>query len=248
MKIATFALAAAMMAAPLAASAQEISVRPAVAAGNTLLTIQAEGRTTRKPDLASFTAGVASAGKTAGEAMAANSAQMSKVVAALRRAGIAERDIQTSNLNLNPVYAPQQPRPDGTIEPVEPRIIGYQASNALTVRQRNLAEFGKVIDTLVAAGANQVNGPNFEMDDPDAALDQARGEAMKKARARAQLYAGAAGLKVVRIISIAENGGYMPRPAMAFRLEAADAAAGTPMLAGEVALQASVTVQYELAP
>ncbi|HEX7751345.1 MAG TPA: SIMPL domain-containing protein [Novosphingobium sp.] len=248
MRTAALALAATMMAVPFAASAQEIAVRPTVAAGNTLLTVQAEGRTTRRPDLASFSAGVATAGKTAGEAMAANAAQMSKVVAALRRAGIAERDIQTSNLNLNPVYAPQQPRPDGTIEPVEPRIIGYQANNSVTVRQRDLAAFGKVIDTLIAAGANQVNGPNFEMDDADAALDQARADAMKKARARAQLYATAAGLKVVRVVSIAESGGYMPRQAMAYKLEAAPAGADTPVLAGEVALQASVTVQYELAP
>ena len=77
-----------------------------------------------------------------------------------------------------------------------PRIIGYQVSNQVTVRQRNLAQFGRMIDTLVSAGANQVNGPSFQMDEPDAALDEARVEAMKKARARAKLYASAAGLQV----------------------------------------------------
>lgn len=253
MKIAALALAAPLLAgalaAPLAAaSAQEVTVGPAVARGNTLLTVQAEGRSTRKPDLAVFTAGVATAGKTAGEAMAANAAQMNKVVAALKRAGIAERDIQTSNLSLSPVYAPQRPMPNGTVEVQDPEIIGYQANNSVTVRQRNLAEFGKTIDTLIAAGANQVNGPSFEVDDNDAALDEARNDAMKKARGRANLYASAAGLKIVRILSISESGGYAPRPPIAYRMVAQEAAGSTPVMSGEIALQANVTVQYELAP
>lgn len=244
MKTAAFALVAAVMAIPAAASAQDVT--PAIARGNTLLTVQGEGKTAKKPDLAVFNAGVATAGKTAGEALSANSAQMARVVAALKRAGIAERDIQTSNIGLNPVYAQQQPRLAGSIEPEEARIIGYQANNQVTVRQRKLAEFGKVIDALVAAGANQVNGPSFEVDDADAALDGARVDALKKARARAELYAGAAGLKIVRVVSISESGGYVPRGPVMYRMDAA--AAAPPIMAGEVALQANVTVQYELAP
>ena len=244
------ALALAALAAPAVAEAHDVSSGPVVAAGNTLLSLSAEGRSTRKPDLALFTAGVASAGKTAGEALSANSADMNRVIAALKRAGIADRDIQTSNLSLNPVYQPQIQRPDGRMEPEQPRIIGYQVSNTVNVRQRNLAEFGRVIDTLVTAGANQVNGPSFQLDDSDAAMDEARIEAMTKARARAGLYARAAGMKVVRILSISESGGYVPQPQVMYtRATAADSAgAPTPVAAGEVAMSASVTVMFELAP
>ena len=220
-----------------------------IAPGNTLLTVSADGRSLRTPDLAVFNAGVASSGKTAGEALRSNAADMNRVIAALMRAGIADRDIQTSNLSLNPVYAPQVQRPDGQYEQPQQRIIGYQANNSVTVRQRNLAEFGRVIDTLVEAGANQVNGPSFQMDDPDAASDEARLAAMKKARARAELYARAAGLRVGRILSISESGGYNPGPPVMFARMAADSApAPSPVAAGEIQLNANVTVLFELMP
>lgn len=243
-------IAIALSALSGAAHAHDVSSGPVVAPGNTVLTVSAEGRTTRVPDLASFNAGVTSRGKTAGEAMAANSRDMDRVVAALKRAGIADRDIQTSNLSLNPIYAPQQRLPSGEIDPPEARIIGYQANNMVTARQRNLAQFGKVIDTLVSAGANQVNGPSFEVDNPDAALDAARVQAMKKARDRAELYARAAGLRVARILSISESGGYSPMPVMYARAAAMDSAGAPPppVAAGELALNANVTVMFELAP
>ena len=248
MKTALFLATLAAVMAPLSAQAQNVSSGPVVAAGNTLLTLTAEGRSTRKPDLATFSAGVASTGKTAGEALSANSADMSRVIAALKRAGIADRDIQTSNLSLNPVYAPQRQMPDGTIEPAQPSIIGYQVNNTVNVRQRNLADFGRVIDTLVSAGANQVNGPGFEIDNPDAAMDEARAEAMKKARSRADLYARAAGMKVLRILTITESGGYSPQPPVMYARMAMDKAESTPMAAGEVSLNASVSVTFELTP
>ncbi len=248
----SLALAAlsAPLAAPLAAQAHELSSGPVVAAGNTLLTLSAEGRSNRTPDLAVFSAGVTSQGKTAGEALSANSADMNKVIAALKRAGIADRDIQTSNLSLNPIYQPQRPMPDGTVEPAQPKIIGYQVYNTVNVRQRNLAQFGRVLDTLVAAGANQINGPNFQMDDPDAATDEARTQAMKKARARANLYASAAGLKVLRILAISESGGYVPQPQVMYsRAAMADGMEkSTPVAAGEVSLISTVTVLFELTP
>ena len=231
--------------AALAQSAPSVTIAP----GNTLLTVSADGRSVRTPDLAVFTAGVTSQAKTAGAALSANAADMNRVVAALKRAGIADRDIQTSNLSLNPIYAPPIQRPDGQYEQQEQRIIGYNATNTVTVRQRKLSEFGRVIDTLVEAGANQVNGPSFQMDEPDAATDEARLEAMKKARARAELYAKAAGLRVVRILSISESGGYNPGPPVVFARMAADSeAAPSPVAAGEIQLNANVTVMFELAP
>jgi uncharacterized protein YggE len=240
-----FALAAA--AAP-PALAQQVAMAPAIAAGHTLLTVNAEGRTSRRPDMAVFTAGVSSSGKTAGDALAANSADMAKVIAALKRAGIADRDIQTSNLSLNPVYADMSRQP--AVDPLEqqvPRIIGYQANNTVTVKQRDLAQFGKVIDTLVSAGANQVNGPSFQIDQADAALDEARVAAVKKARERAGLYAGALGMKVARIVAISESGGYSP-PMPMYRMDVAQAAAAPSIAPGEVSLEMNVTVQFELAP
>ena len=250
MKRFTLALALAALAAPLAVQAHELSSGPVVAAGNTLLTLSAEGRSNRTPDLAVFSAGVTSQGKTASEALSANSADMNKVIAALKRAGIADRDIQTSNLSLNPIYQPQRQLPDGTVEPAQPKIIGYQVYNTVNVRQRNLAQFGRVLDTLVAAGANQINGPSFQMDDPDAATDEARIQAMKKARARANLYASAAGLKVLRILAISESGGYMPQPPVMYaRAAMADGMEkSTPVAAGEVSLTSTVTVLFELVP
>ena len=191
--LATLALAASAISG--SAMAHDASSGPVVAAGNTLLTLSAEGKSTRKPDLATFSAGVNSSGKTAGEALAKNAEAMNRVIASLKRAGIADKDIQTSNLSLNPVYADMSRQPRDPLEQMAPPIVGYQVNNTINVRQRNIAEFGRVIDTLVSAGANQVNGPSFEMDNPDAALDEARGAAMKKARGRANLYAKAAGLR-----------------------------------------------------
>jgi uncharacterized protein YggE len=243
------ALALAVAAVAQPALAQQASSGPAIEAGHTLLTVSAEGSTSRKPDLAVFSAGVTSSGKTAGAALAANSADMTKVIAALKKAGIAERDIQTSNLSLNPVYADRSRQPTDPLEQEAPRIIGYQANNTVTVKQRKLDDFGKIIDTLVSAGANQVNGPSFQIDQPDAALDEARLAAVKKARQRADLYARATNMKVVRMISISESGGYTP-PRPMYRMAVAQDAMGAapPVAAGEVSLEMNVTVQFELAP
>jgi len=238
--------------APAAASAQAATVAPVLSTNGTLLSISAEGKVTRTPDLALFTAGVVSQGKTASEALTANAADMTRVIAALKRAGIEDRDIQTSNLSLNPIYQPQRSLPDGTIDPPQPRIIGYQANNSVSVRQRKLASYGKVIDTLVSAGANQVNGPSFEVDNPEPALDEARTAAMRKARARADLYARAAGLRVGRILSISENGGWSPPQPVMYRMAAMDGAPPpappSPVQAGEMQLSLTVSVQFELVP
>lgn len=231
------------------ALAQQAGPVPAIEAGHSLLTVTAQGSSTRTPDMARYSAGVTTQGATASAALSANSTQMTQVVAALKRAGIADKDIQTSNLNLNPVYAQPKRLPDGNYEDGPQRIVGYQASNTVSVRQRKLTDMGKVIDALVTAGANQVNGPEFMMAQPEAAQDEARVDAMKTARARAELYAKASGLRVARIVSISESGGYAPSPVMFVRKEAMDAAApAPPVAAGELEMAVNVTVQFELAP
>ena len=221
---------------------------PVIGAASTLLAVSADGRSTRTPDLATFSAGVTSQGKTAAEAMTANSADMNRIFAALKKAGIADKDIQTSTINLNPIYGQPVIGPNGSVVQ-EARIIGYQAMNMVNVKQRDLKGFGKVLDALVASGANQVSGPNFQMENADAAMDEARVAAMKAARARAELYAKAAGLRVVRVLSISEGGGYNPpMPVMYAKAEMADAAMPTPIAAGQVEATVNVSVQFELAP
>lgn len=234
------------LAFPAGAMAHDAQSGPVIAAGGTLLVISAEGRSSRTPDLAVFSAGVTTQGKTAREAMSANAAAMSKVFAQLKQAGIAERDVQTSTINLNPIYG--QPVLDERGQMVrEPLIIGYQAMNMVTVRQRDLKGFGKVLDALVASGANQISGPGFEIENPAAAQDEARVNAMKAARSRAELYAKAAGLRVVRILSISEGGYNPPTPVMYAKAEMADTAS-TPVAAGQVETSVSVNLQFELAP
>lgn len=245
--LAASALASAI---PGAASAQDMSLVPPIAAGHTLLSVSAQGSSTRTPDMASFSAGVTTQGATASDALSSNSLAMNKVIAALKRAGIADRDIQTSTINLNPQWSQPKRLPDGSYEDGTQRIIGYQANNSVNVRARKLDQMGRVIDALVSAGANQVNGPNFMLSEQAAADDEARVDAMKAARARADLYAKAAGLRVVRIVAINESGGYArPMPMMYAKADmAAPAAPPPPVAAGEMETTINVAVSFELAP
>jgi hypothetical protein len=216
-----------------------------------LLSVSAEGQSRREPDLALFSAGVVTQADTAAEALAANSRRMERVVAALKAAGIAERDIQTSAISLQPRYTnPEPPRPyDGGVQqPEAPRIVGYEAHNNVQVRVRRLDRMGRIIDTLVSEGANQVNGPSFTLDEPSSALDEARTEAVANARKRAELYARAAGMRVARILTISEGGGYYPmQESFAIgRAAMAPPAPPTPVAPGELTLGVSVSVQFEL--
>ena len=209
MKSLKFALAPLALALALPGAAMANDLQTPIAATSTLLTVSADGKTSRVPDLAVFNAGVTSQGATAGAALSANSADMTRVIATLKKAGIADKDIQTSQISLNPIYGQPVVQPNGMVLQ-EPKIVGYQATNTVSIRSRDIRNFGKVLDALVASGANQVNGPSFQIAEPDAATDEARVNAMKAARARADLYARAAGLRVVRIVSISESGGYSP--------------------------------------
>ena len=240
---------------------------PTVPAGHSILTVSGQGDSESDPDVAVFSAGVQTQAETAAEALAENSRKMEAVIATLKRSGIAERDIQTNNLNISPVYS--DPERDAIMaarasgQPYMPppnqerlrRIVGYEVSNNVMVRQRDLKNFGKVIDTLVAAGATQVNGPNFQLDQQDRAMDTARVEAVRDAQRLAQLYASAAGLRIVRVLTIAEGGAYY-RPQPMFRTFGESSMGAppppppppAPIQPGQVNLNASVTVTYELAP
>lgn len=229
------ATAALFTVSALPAAAQEL--RPVMLDG-TVLEVSAEGASTRVPDVAVIQAGVITQAPTAQAAMAQNSQRMAAVLAALRGAGIAERDLQTSSISLSPQYRYENNQP--------PILTGYQASNQVSVRFRDISKSGAILDTLVKQGANNIAGPNLTVDKPEAALDEARTDAIRKARARATLYAEAAGLRVDRILAISESGAMpQPVPVMAFRADKM-AAANTEVVAGEQQLNVTVSVRFLL--
>src|SRR5438309_5130876 len=188
---------------PAAAGAQQTASISQTITG-ARLDISETGEVTRVPDIAIISAGVVTRSPTATGAIQDAADRMSKVLAALKRAGIDGRDIQTSSINLNPEYRYVENQP--------PQLTGYTASNQLTVRFRDIRNSGKILDALVKEGANQINGPSLTVDKPEAALDEARAKAVVMARARAELYARSLGLRVARVVSVSENAGEYPVP------------------------------------
>lgn len=206
----------------------------------TTLNLSASGESKVAPDLATITLGVQTDGATAAGAMSANAAQMTKVIAALKKAGIAERDIQTSNLSVNPQYVYVENNP--------PKLTGYQASNQVTVQVRDLAKLGQTVDATVNAGATNVGGISFGLQDPLAAENQARLDAVKALQAKADLYARATGYKIVRLVSLGEGGGYTPQPPMPmYAMAKREMSDSSPVSAGELKVRVDVLATYELA-
>jgi uncharacterized protein YggE len=203
--------------------------------------LSAYGETRVAPDMATISLGVQNDDMTAAGALKANGLKMNQVIAALKKAGIAERDIQTSGLNVNPQYVYEQNQP--------PKFNGYQVSNQVTVVVRDLSKLGQAVDATVSAGANTVGGVSFGLQNPDAAENAARVEAVKALQAKADLYAKATGYKIVRLVSLGEGGGYTPAPppmpmyAMAKR-EMADS---TAIAGGELKVRIDVSATYEVA-
>jgi len=231
MKTLLLPLAALALAAPALA---DVTTTPI---SGTELDISATGTSNRTPDIATIGAGVVTQAARAGDAMAANAKAMSTTIAALKRAGVADRDIQTQSINLRPQYRYGDNQP--------PVLTGYQASNRVSVRIRDLAGAGGVIDALVGADANQIDGPTLSVEHPEAALDEARAKALATARTRADLYAKAAGLTVRRIVRISESESAPPivRPMAMMAMKRADT---TPVEAGEQELTVNLSVVFEL--
>lgn len=222
---------------PSAAVAQQAAITQTIA--GTRLDINATGEVTRVPDLAVITAGVVSRSTTASAALQDTADRMTRVLAALRRAGVQDRDIQTSNVSLNPEYRYPQDQ--------APQLVGYSASNSVTIRFHDIRNSGKILDALVAQGANQINGPSMAVEKPEAALDEARAKAIAIGRARAELYARSMGLRVARIVSVNESGGYYaPPPPPAPMMMARAERDSTPVQPGEQKLQVSLAMTFEL--
>jgi uncharacterized protein YggE len=228
------ALAAAIAAALLAAPAQAQVAAPATIA------VTGEATISAAPDLAQIDGGVTSEAKTAREASDANNAAMGKVLQALQGAGIDQKDYRTSRLSLQPESAPNR---NGASTPT---IIGYRASNRVTVRLRDVTKLASVIDAMVTAGANDIGGISFRVSNASKLLDDARGQAVADARRKAEIYARAAGVTLGAPLSISEEGNAAPVPYR--RLAAGIAVAATPVAAGEETLQVTVSVSWAIKP
>ncbi len=201
------------------------------------ISVSATGQSFRVPDTATVSAGVVTQAVSASEAMNANAQQMNAAISQLLRAGIAQRNIQTSQLSLQPRYDYQDRQ--------APVITGYEARNTVTAKSENLQGVGPMLDALVRAGANNINGVTFSVSKPEAAQSEARIAAIKAARRKAEEMAGAAGVRLGRIVTLSEGGGdFSPRPVMmAARAESLDS---TPVAAGEQALSVTVNITYEI--
>jgi uncharacterized protein YggE len=204
-------------------------------AAERLVTVTGEATFAVPPDSAVIRIGVSSLEKTAREAGEANAKQMTAVLTTVKASGIAERDIQTSRLSLQPQYDPNK---GGTA-----RLTGFQANNQVTIRIRDIDNLPTVLDRAIAAGANEMSGIEFVVSDQSKLLDQARDEAIADARRKAELYARAARAKLGQVVSISEEGtAPQPRPMQAVR------AGAVPIAPGEQTLRAIVSVSYELTP
>ena len=234
------AIALAAGTAMTAASAQTPNpATPMTTNDGTLLSVSAEATSQRVPDVATISTGVVTRGADSNAAMRENADQMAKVLAALKGAGIPERDIRTTGVNLNPQYQYAENQP--------PKITGYEARNTVSVKVRDLGKLGKIMDTLVAEGANELNGPSFEVDKPDEAYDEALRAALEKAQARAEMYAKALNLRVRRIVSIDETSGGFRPPVPMMRAMAMEAkGADTAISPGESSLGVSLNIVFEL--
>lgn len=202
------------------------------------ITVVGSGTASARPDTAEVSAGVVTQAATAAQALAKNNAAMDKVLKAVTALGIADRDVQTTNVSVVPQ------RRQGRQDPQPLEIIGYEVSNQVRVKVRDLAVVGRLLDALVGQGVNALGGISFAVGDPAPVLDQARAKAMADARRKAEVYARAAGMTLGALQSVREStpgvprfGGEMPR---------AMALSAVPVAAGEQEFQASITVTYAL--
>lgn len=212
-----------------------------LARGETLLTVSGTGRAESRPDKAIFTAGLEVTGTNAADASARTNQAVRRIVTALKALGVAERDVQTSSLSIGRIdYGRDRGK--------------FHASNTITVKVRQVDQAGAAIAAATQAGANVLSGPNLSVADPEAAALSAHGKAYRAARAKADAYARAAGLKVVRVVAITDGGESGAMPTMqsesmdAVRFNAPPPVVAAPVLAGTNAQTVTVRVEFALRP
>ena len=234
--IVKFALAAILFAGPALA---EDTTRQ--------ITVTGEGSVSDMPDLAMLNIGVSHRAKTAEEAVAMIAEGMTSVMAKLASVGVAETDIETTDLSLSPFYEQQEQSYDGDHEHGEvPRLLGYVARVAVNVRLTEIDRTGAVIDAVVADGANTVGGVWFRDSDPENATNEARRQAVADGRAKAELYAAAAGVRLGRLVSLSEEAGYSEQPILIQEVVEGIGAATIPITPTEISARASVMMVYEI--
>ena len=202
------------------------------------ITVVGSATASAAPDIAEVTAGVVTQATTAAQALSQNSATMDRVLKAVAALGIAERDVRTAGVNV----VPQRAQPPQGRQPAPTSIVGYEVSNQVHVRVRNVAMLGGLLDTLVSQGANALGGVAFSIADPSPLLMDARARAITDARRKAEAYTAAAGVKLGRILFIRDSTPGIPRP-MAARMMASP---GVPVAPGEQEMEVSVSVTYGL--
>jgi uncharacterized protein YggE len=227
------ALAALTVLVAPAAAQQEAVPRRIVVTGT--------GEVRARPDIAVISAGVVVQSGTASAALAENSRAMNAVLQQLRTSGLAAEDVQTSQFSVTPLYETQPPERETT---APPRIVGYQVSNRVSARVREIDRLGAVLDALVNAGATNIEGPSFDIAKPEQLLGEARDAAVADALARARRYAAAAGVELGEIISIEEAGSFAPPPRPMMRAEAMSA--DVPIAPGQAELSASVMMVFAI--
>jgi uncharacterized protein YggE len=190
--------------------------------------------------MALITLGVASRAATAREALSRNNSAMAEVIDDLKQSGIDEKDIQTSNFAVNPVYVYDQ----NNQQP--PKITGYEASNQVTVTIRKLADLGLILDRAVSKGSNQIYGIAFSVAEPEPLQDQARRLAVADAARKAKLYAEAAGVTLGNITTISEQIAMPPVPVFAKAQRMDAAAASVPVETGEQLIQVQLNMSWEI--
>lgn len=208
-----------------------------------LLTLAITESIDAKPDTATIGAGVQTIAPTATEALRQNSVKMNALIKAVKARGVADKDIQTTGISLSPQYD-YEGRQNGQ----PPRFVGYQVSNEVRVKTREIAKLGEMLDALVAAGGTNITGPSFSIDADEAIKFEARTRALRRAREQAQFYAQQTGYASVRLVSITESQGYSGGPPMPMqaRVMAMDVSEKAPVEPGQVSTAVNLTVQYAL--
>jgi len=202
--------------------------------------VTGEGVVEMVPDMAILTLGVTEEDPSAAEAMRAASQAAGRILVRLDDAGVAARDMQTSDLSVQPLWSDRE-----SSQGQEPAITGYAASNQITVRLRDLAAVGDILDGVLDDGANRFGGLRFDLADSSEAQNEARRRSVADARARARLYAQAAGVVLGPVLLISETGGSVRPPPMMADMSMARSA--VPMAAGELEIRAQVTMWFAIA-
>lgn len=240
--LAALALGAAALHAAATAQSVAISLNP----GEVLLKVEGEGVHLSRPDLMGITAGVVTTGRTAREALTANSQLANRLIEAVRANGIQPRDVETSELSV----APQFEEPDrgrAVDEDSVRRIVGYVARNRLSLRLRELAKAPDIVDALFNAGANEVHGPSFRLSDPAPALREARRAAVRAAREEAEIYAEAMGMRITRALRVSERSSF-EREDEGYIVITGSSIPKAPLEPGEISTKVTVWIDYAMAP